>query len=208
MSISYSILMIGTLYTYNFPVEFAGLDLFNIFFIFGLTNIISILLYYIVKLMIIIINFLVQLLKAYYIYKMEELEQYYDNDNYDTNDTNIMNVNNISDIINIINEDILFTNLYTFIYKRIFRHLVKYTNDKDLATIPKFLKNGKQMKDIDRYIYSVLLTTAKNAKENKDLSFEYFLACIGLIELMEDYSEYADVKYEYFPCPKDEIEVS
>ena len=60
------------------------------------------------------------------------------------------------------------------------RHLPKYTNYKDLSTIQKVLTNGKKMEDIDRYIYSVLLTSINKAKETKNLSFEFFLECVEI----------------------------
>lgn len=199
MNFSYiysSIIIIGLICTYIFQLELAELDLFNVFITFGVSYIILLIIYYIVKLIIIIIKFLFQVLIAYYRYKMEELELAYDNS--ETNEISNMDivesVSNITDIINILNKDILFANLYKFILEYKLRHLPRYTNKQDLSTIPYVLTNDKKMEDIDRYIYSILLTITNKAKENKDLSFEYFLECLE-IEVNDDLF---NIKKEYF----------
>ena len=152
-------------------------NLISILVIYVFINLILLTIYYTIKLIVIIIKFLFQVLIAYYRYKMEELDQIYDDDDYDTT---IESVSNITDIINILNKNILFTNLYNFIFEYKLRHLPKYTNYKDLSIIPKMLTNGKKLEDIDRYIYSVLLTSTNKAKETKNLSFEYFLECVEI----------------------------
>lgn len=201
MNFSYiysSIIIIGLICSYTFQLEYAGLDLFNVFITFGISYIILLTIYYLVKLIIIIIKFLFQVLIAYYRYKMEELELVYDVKTYDNNETSeidiVESVSNITYIINILNKDILFANLYKFILEYKLRHLPIYTNKQDLSTIPYILTNGKKMEDIDRYIYSVLLTITTKAKENENLSFEYFLECLEI----EVNNDLFNIEKEYF----------
>lgn len=148
-----------------------------------------------------IIKYIINVIQAFYRYKMEELEIVYDikTYNYDV----VESVSNITDIINILNKNVLFSNLYNFIFECKLRHLPKYTNIKDLSKIPKSLTNGNKMEDVDRYMYSVLLTITNKAKETKNLSFEYFLECLE-IDISQPLNKYEGtelinkIENEYF----------